>query len=168
VPDIWYYADADKQVGPLTLQELRQELAAFPNANDVLVWCNRFADWKPASNVIELSAVPPPLPPIDVKAKRRPYPVVVRGILFLGIVAGLVVAGAISNFFGEKTDEPDRAITAVVPAPLPPIAPGSQGQQIDLVLVAKTEGAAVWPAGHTPSKKRQARRGSLFSAATRC
>jgi hypothetical protein len=56
VSDIWYYADAAEQVGPLTLQELRQKLAAFSNANDVLVWCNRFTDWKPARDVTELVA----------------------------------------------------------------------------------------------------------------
>jgi GYF domain 2/Sel1 repeat len=96
VSDTWYYADADGQVGPLTLQELRQELATFSKANDVLVWCEGFPDWKPARDVTELRAVPPPLPRTNVKAKRPHDPVIVRGFLFLGIVAVAAAAAAIS------------------------------------------------------------------------
>jgi hypothetical protein len=96
VSDIWYYADADGQVGPLSLQELRQELAASSNANDVLVWCEGFPDWKPARDVTELRAVPPQLPRTNVKAKRPHDPVIVRGLLFLGIVAVVAAAAAIS------------------------------------------------------------------------
>jgi GYF domain 2/Sel1 repeat len=96
VSDIWYYADADGQVGPLTLQELRQELAAFSNANDVLVWCDHFTDWKPASDVPELRALPPTLPRGNVKVKRPHDPVIVRVLLFLGIVAVVAAAAAIN------------------------------------------------------------------------
>lgn len=56
--DIWYYAAAndDREVGPLTLQELKAALAAFSNAKNVLVWCDRFTDWKLAQDVPELKA----------------------------------------------------------------------------------------------------------------
>jgi hypothetical protein len=67
VSEIWYYADDDGKVGPLTLRELRQELAAFSNAKDVLVRCDRFADWKLARDAPELkaqTAFPHPLPPL--------------------------------------------------------------------------------------------------------
>ena len=40
MPEAWYYADKSGQVGPLTLQELKEKLAIFSNANDVLVWRN--------------------------------------------------------------------------------------------------------------------------------
>jgi invasion protein IalB len=64
--DAWYY-DAGKygQVGPLTLRELQDRLAAFSNPTDVLVWHGGFRDWKLAKDVPELAAqivVAPSLP----------------------------------------------------------------------------------------------------------
>ena len=62
---IWYYADGGQQVGPLTLQELKQTLSNIPMPHQVLVWCDTFSDWKRAEDVPELRAqtvVPPPLP----------------------------------------------------------------------------------------------------------
>jgi hypothetical protein len=35
--DAWYYADDDGQVGPVTLQELKETLATLSNVRDVLV-----------------------------------------------------------------------------------------------------------------------------------
>lgn len=66
VTDLWYCADQNGRIGPLTLQELLETLATLPNAADVLVWCDKFSDWKRAGDVDELRAqfvVPPPLPP---------------------------------------------------------------------------------------------------------
>jgi GYF domain 2 len=66
MPDLWYYADQNGRVGPLTLQELLDTLATLPDASEVLVWCDKFSDWKRAGDVVELRArivVPPPLPP---------------------------------------------------------------------------------------------------------
>jgi hypothetical protein len=64
--DIWYYADGDAGgVGPLTLRELKEALAGFSDAGDMLVWCDGFQDWKLAKDVPELRAktvLPPPLP----------------------------------------------------------------------------------------------------------
>ena len=60
VSDKWYYAHDDQQVGPLTLQELKKALAAFSNAEDVLIWCRGFADWKQVKDVPELNSPPPP------------------------------------------------------------------------------------------------------------
>jgi restriction system protein len=52
----WYYCDAGGQVGPLTLQKLRETLATFSNTNDVFVWREGFADWKPLQDIPELTA----------------------------------------------------------------------------------------------------------------
>jgi hypothetical protein len=52
--DDWYYYHDGDEVGPLTLERLRATLAAFQNARDVLVWCERFENWKRAKNVPEL------------------------------------------------------------------------------------------------------------------
>ena len=54
MPDTWYIAINGAQVGPLTLQGLKATLATFANANDVPVWCDRFAEWKPARDLPEL------------------------------------------------------------------------------------------------------------------
>jgi uncharacterized membrane protein YhaH (DUF805 family) len=65
VSTIWYYADRGQQIGPLTLQDLKQALATLPEPRQVLVWCDTFPDWKRAGDVPELRAqtvVPPPLP----------------------------------------------------------------------------------------------------------
>ena len=50
LPNIWYYADRNEQIGPLTQQQLLETLATLPNAADVLVWCDKFSDWKPAAD----------------------------------------------------------------------------------------------------------------------
>jgi hypothetical protein len=52
--EVWYYADAEEQVGPLSLDELRSALATYSNAKEVFVWCDRFPDWKQAGEVPEL------------------------------------------------------------------------------------------------------------------
>jgi hypothetical protein len=55
--EVWYYADAEDQVGPVTLDELRGTLATYSNANELLVWCARFPEWKEAGEVPELQLV---------------------------------------------------------------------------------------------------------------
>ena len=66
VPGIWYYADRNERIGPLTLEELKGTLQTLANPADVLVWCEKFSDWRRAGDVSELRVqviVPPPLPP---------------------------------------------------------------------------------------------------------
>ena len=71
VQDVWYYADRNGQVGPLSLQKLRETLASFStaNASDVSVWHAGFEDWKFAKDVPELGALqtPPPPPLVDLR-----------------------------------------------------------------------------------------------------
>lgn len=66
VSDIWYLADQDGNVGgPFTLQQLQQTLTTVPNSGDVLVWHDKFPDWRRAAEIPELSikiAVPSSLP----------------------------------------------------------------------------------------------------------
>jgi hypothetical protein len=71
--DVWYYAEGEKSVGPLTLTELTVILSRVSVANEVLVWRGGLASWIKAENVPELSACvkkspavltsPPPVPP---------------------------------------------------------------------------------------------------------
>ena len=63
--DIWYYADGDKSVGPLSFADLTAVLSRVSNPKDVLVWRIGFEQWKIAQAVPELKASavrPPPLP----------------------------------------------------------------------------------------------------------
>ena len=64
--DIWYYAQGDDPVGPLSLADLKAILSRVSDAKNVLVWRRGFAEWKKAENVTELAAVvirPPPIKP---------------------------------------------------------------------------------------------------------
>jgi hypothetical protein len=95
----WYYADSEGHVGPLTLQELKETLATFPDARNVFVWCESFTDWKRAWEVPELreqTKAPPPLPNShllgeDIKWSTVPTWQVKRwwyvvALLFFGVV----------------------------------------------------------------------------------
>jgi hypothetical protein len=67
--DIWYYADQNGPVGPITIRDLKDALATFSDPKSVFVWRDGFASWTRAGDVSELkapvaaAAVPPPLPP---------------------------------------------------------------------------------------------------------
>ena len=63
--DVWYCADQNRPVGPLTFEGLLEKLVTLSNSADALVWCSKFSEWKRAADVSELKAhvlVPPPLP----------------------------------------------------------------------------------------------------------
>lgn len=58
----WYFNDTRGQIGPVSLQQLKQTLATLPHPEDVLVWCENFSDWRRAGDVPELmeqTALPP-------------------------------------------------------------------------------------------------------------
>jgi hypothetical protein len=64
-PDVWFCADQNRPVGPLTFEGLLEKLVPLPNAADALVWCSQFSEWKRAADVSQLKAyvlLPPPLP----------------------------------------------------------------------------------------------------------
>jgi hypothetical protein len=63
----WYYADYEGQVGPLTLEKMRNIIPKFPEPASVLVWRVGFANWARAGDVAELSdqTSQPPRPPSD-------------------------------------------------------------------------------------------------------
>jgi len=72
--DIWYYAEGDKSVGPLSLADLTAILSRLSNAKNTFVWRDGFSSWVKAENVPELVRhviKPPPLPispPLPKKA----------------------------------------------------------------------------------------------------
>jgi hypothetical protein len=63
--DVWYYAEGDKLVGPLSLADLKAVLSRLSNAKSTLVWRDGFSSWVEAENVPDLASYvikPPPLP----------------------------------------------------------------------------------------------------------
>jgi hypothetical protein len=67
MPVSWCITINGTKVGPVTLQELKLTLATFSKAEDVLVWRDGLADWKPVRDLPELrfqTAQPPPLLPL--------------------------------------------------------------------------------------------------------
>lgn len=59
MPDGWYYLSSDGHVGPLSLEKLKETLAAFQSRKDVLVWREGFPTWKKAEDIPELEAETP-------------------------------------------------------------------------------------------------------------
>jgi GYF domain 2 len=63
--DSWYYAVPEGQIGPITLQELKETLPTLPNAKDVYIWHDSLPDWIRAGDLADIvanakSAVPQP------------------------------------------------------------------------------------------------------------
>jgi hypothetical protein len=52
--DRWYYAVPEGQVGPVTLQELKETLPNLPNAKDVYIWHDSLPDWIRAGDLSEI------------------------------------------------------------------------------------------------------------------
>jgi hypothetical protein len=123
VSDLWYYADQSGQVGPLSLRDLKETLGTFDNPDHVLVWCDRFADWKQAKDVPELGAMrkPPPPPPRhsrgvsgtaashkQAEARKRDAPII-------GVVStGLGLASVAMPYFAAVFFVPAAFICAVI------------------------------------------------------
>ena len=75
--DVWYYANQGGYVGPFSLQQLKATLPTMADPGDVLVWCEKFPDWKSARDVPELSeesASPSPIriPQTTIETKDKP------------------------------------------------------------------------------------------------
>ena len=74
--ETWYYVSEGGHVGPLDRQQLTQTLATMEDRADVLVWCDKFSDWKRLRDVPELSQDTAALStlhtpaPLETKAKN--------------------------------------------------------------------------------------------------
>jgi GYF domain 2 len=61
--ETWYYAEADRPVGPISLDELKRRLSKMKERRKKLVWNASFSEWREAGTVPELDIVePPPIP----------------------------------------------------------------------------------------------------------
>jgi GYF domain 2 len=54
--DSWYYSVPEGQIGPITLQELKETLPNLPNAKDVYIWHDSLPDWIRAGDLAEIVA----------------------------------------------------------------------------------------------------------------
>jgi hypothetical protein len=54
--DSWYYAVPEGQIGPITLQELKETLPTLPNAKDVYIWHDSLPDWIRAGDLADIVA----------------------------------------------------------------------------------------------------------------
>jgi len=83
--DEWYYADENGNVGPLTLQKLRETLATFPDehARELLIWHKGMSGWKRVNDIAALNMAtasePPPLPSEVEYQLTSEYPVTTSG-----------------------------------------------------------------------------------------
>jgi GYF domain 2 len=74
--ETWYYVSEGGHVGPLDRQQLMETLATMEDHADVLVWCDKFSDWKRLRDVPELSQDTAALSilhtpaPLETKAKN--------------------------------------------------------------------------------------------------
>ena len=67
--EAWYYVDSGLRIGPISLQSLKETLVTLPDAENVLVWCEGFPDWKIVGDVEELRGLtPPPVPKTHLAA----------------------------------------------------------------------------------------------------
>ncbi|MGB0646338.1 MAG: GYF domain-containing protein [Bradymonadia bacterium] len=59
----WYVANDGTPVGPISFEQLADDIKSRRVSRDVLVWNETFTDWKSAADVAELARlIPPPLP----------------------------------------------------------------------------------------------------------
>lgn len=56
MPDAWYYATPEEQVGPISLQELKKTLPTLPNVKDVYIWHDSLPEWIRAGDLAEIVA----------------------------------------------------------------------------------------------------------------
>jgi hypothetical protein len=62
--NIWYLAQGESSLGPMTLPELVSKISTAPSPEDASVWRPGFSDWQKAPSVREIADclfIPPPL-----------------------------------------------------------------------------------------------------------
>src|SRR5262249_13594924 len=110
--DGWYYADAGKPVGPMTVDALADHLRTTPNSGDADIWHSTLRTWRAAKDVPQIfdKVLRPPPPP-----QRRSGSASVAGsrarsawhlAAFFGTVAFVVLFGAFltSVIYGNSPD----------------------------------------------------------------
>jgi hypothetical protein len=101
---MWYYAVGGRSVGPLTLQQMSEELRSGRVTATDLVWTAGMTEWLPAGGVAQLFAPPIPLP---MPAGPAPMPLLsaedsddrfVRWLLPIGRSGWAIASGYLAFF----------------------------------------------------------------------
>ena len=94
--EAWYYVDSGTRKGPISIQSLNETLVTLPDAENVLVWCKGFPDWKIAGDVEALRAMTPP--PVPKTHLASPMPT--WRVRWWWYPVALVFFGSIGNRYG--------------------------------------------------------------------
>jgi GYF domain 2 len=108
--NVWYYAQGDKSIGPLTLSELKAILSCVSEAKNVLVWRDSFSSWIRAENVPELAACLIKPPPLSASPPRLPEQTMKAHRERSRWAIGFYVMGFIA--FGSQIARDNPSITA--------------------------------------------------------
>lgn len=95
----WYFAKKGVQSGPVSLEDLRSKLASGELRFSDMVWSDGMSDWKPASEIVELTSAPtfggaPPIPVSPGVFTAAAYPMGQQGRS-----SGLATASIICGIF---------------------------------------------------------------------
>ncbi|WP_426435903.1 DUF4339 domain-containing protein [Bradyrhizobium genosp. P] len=98
--EAWFYVDSGLRIGPISLQGLKKTLITLPDAENVLVWCKGFPDWKIAGDVEKLRAMTPPPPPVPKTQLASLMPT--WRVRWWWYPVALFFFGSIGNRYGYK------------------------------------------------------------------
>jgi hypothetical protein len=95
VKDKWWYSDKFGQVGPFTLEQLRDALSTFDEGrtSEVLVWCQGFSEWK-APDILN-----------DFREQDDVLPSQKSGASWLLAQATAAIIGAGRSYWGRLANE---------------------------------------------------------------
>lgn len=106
--DIWYYVDQGEPVGPLTLQQLKRTIATVPNAIDLLVWRDKFPNWKKVIDVPELGTHAGVSSPLTLIQQASPAlhdkikTLSARQVNWLSIIVAIMSLGSAGSRVGRE------------------------------------------------------------------
>ena len=124
VSDEWWYMDERGQVGPLSLAQLRRNLAQLPDSHETPVWSAGFSEWTKAGLVPELADPQPAAPRIgDGTIQKTSTPRSIkpsrRGLVIAGGI-GVVLVGSVGSWVAVNQRTP---VSAKVTSPSALVAP---------------------------------------------
>jgi hypothetical protein len=105
----FYYLDGNEQKGPFGVDQLK----SLCLKSDTLVWAEGLDDWKPVKEVEELKILmrrtpPPPKPQISSTPKQINIgPILLAGVIILGIIIAINIIPGLSDFFTSSSMEKD-------------------------------------------------------------
>jgi hypothetical protein len=134
--DDWYYSGPEGQKGPVSLQQLKNTLAAHPSAEDVFIWHDSLTDWIRAGDVAEIFAEDDPSDsmPAPQELEHESHPVF-PGLLFSVVV---LLAGCSLFYVGISGNLERVARTLGLTTEMAEASPGALLFFVGLLLVWAT------------------------------